>query len=273
MSLVLELQEMASDSKVAVTDLVRKALMVASKLGLDEFQQWLQLELDGYKGAKVPTYRVIHCDIEAHNPYQGWIPVIFKDKKTAKALSRVEIGQPIGELESVLSHGDKGHLTVPLPSGITASLIEGSQVGLVPERHGSQTQVFGIVDAVRNQILSWSLKLEKEGVLGTGVAFSKDEKKKAKADSSINIGNFHGILGNVQTENLQIGDYASIHSKLKEAGIPQSDRNELEDIFDGLSTADSSKRKSVIARGLAWVKRHKEILGSLAQVILTKLES
>ena len=199
--------------------------------------------------------------------------MIFKDKKTAKALSSVEIGQPIGELESVLSHGDKGHLTFPLPSSITTSLIEDSRVGLVPERHVPQTGVFGIVDAVRNQILGWSLKLEKEGVLGTDVEFSQEEKEKAKVDSNINIVNFKGILGNVQTENLQIGDYASIYDKLKEKEIPQSDRNELECIFDDLKTADNSDRKSVIARGLAWVNKHKEILGSLAQVIISKLGS
>ena len=273
MSLVLELQKLATDGKVLVTDLARKALMVASKLGLDKFQQWLQLELDGYADKEVPPHRVIHCEVKAFNQYRGWIPVIFEDKKTADALSTIRASQPIGELESILSRDPEGRITFPIPSDITSSLMKGSPLGLVPERHVSHTEIFGIVDAVRNQILAWSLKLEREGILGTDITFSEDEKEKAKADSSISIGNFHGVLGNVQAENLQIGNYASIHSKLKEAGIPQSDRNELENIFDDLATADGNNRKSVIERGLAWVEQHREVVGPLAQVIITWLGS
>lgn len=59
-SLVRELQREALDSNVPVTDLLRKALVVARKLGIKEFQEWIELELDGYKkGGGIPDYPVV----------------------------------------------------------------------------------------------------------------------------------------------------------------------------------------------------------------------
>jgi hypothetical protein len=51
-SLVEELQRDALDSSVSVLDLLRKALVVATKLNIDEFKEWIELELKGYSDKK-----------------------------------------------------------------------------------------------------------------------------------------------------------------------------------------------------------------------------
>lgn len=58
----------------------------------------------------------------------------------------------------------------------------------------SHSEIAGIIDSVRNILLEWSLKLEKDGILGDGITFSKEEKEKA---STVNyhIQNFSGVLG------------------------------------------------------------------------------
>ena len=53
-SLVLELQRDAIDPSVSPLNLLRKALIVARKLGIVEFQQWIELELNGYNGQPIP---------------------------------------------------------------------------------------------------------------------------------------------------------------------------------------------------------------------------
>jgi len=53
MSLVLELQKEALDQRVSVSHLLRKALVVVRKLKLSEFQNWIEIELNGY-GIMVP---------------------------------------------------------------------------------------------------------------------------------------------------------------------------------------------------------------------------
>jgi hypothetical protein len=78
MSIVLELQREASDSSVSVTDILRKALIVARKLGLREFQGWIESELNGYSEPReIPDYRVLHGQLEAWNHMQGrWMPCL-----------------------------------------------------------------------------------------------------------------------------------------------------------------------------------------------------
>lgn len=266
-SLVLELQELASDSKVSVAELARKALMVASKLGIDDFKKWVQLELHGYGEEDVPSYRVITCQVKGFNPERGWIPAVFPDKKMAKTLSTVNDKQPVGELESVIARTENVQCQVPFPSGAISSLMECFDADFFPSRFVGTSQIIGILDAVRNRILEWVLKLEEEGILGEGLTFSQEEKEKAKTTDSVHIEYFHGILGNVQAKNVQIGDYASIHSRLKDAGVTQEERNELENILDELQSTKGEKRESILQRGLEWVKRNGPVIGTLSELI------
>jgi hypothetical protein len=45
-SVIVELQREALDRNVHVSDLLRKALVVARNLALTEFQRWIELELN-----------------------------------------------------------------------------------------------------------------------------------------------------------------------------------------------------------------------------------
>ena len=61
----------------------------------------------------------------------------------------------------------------------------------------------------------------------------KDEKRNlgnaySKSDQNINIQNFHGIFGNVQAENVQTGDKASIH---KHNGIEKNNKGHIGRVF------------------------------------------
>lgn len=272
-SLVLELQKLASDSNVSVADLTRKALIVASKLSLHDFKKWLQLELQGYGNEPRPAYRTIRCEIKAYNPYHGWQQVIIPTENMEEALTSASMIQCVGELESLVNQSDEGQLVVPFPAGVTASLLKLMNVDIVPERFTHKTQVIGILDAVRNRILQWALKLEEEGILGEGMTFSEQEKEKAKTVESVRIEHFHGILGNVQAGNVQIGEYASIHVRLKDAGVTQEERNELENILDELERAKGEERKSVVKRGLDWIDRNKALIGNLGQLIIGWLKA
>ena len=51
-SLVRELQTQALDSNLPVTDLLRKALVVARELEISALEEWVKSELSGYTEAK-----------------------------------------------------------------------------------------------------------------------------------------------------------------------------------------------------------------------------
>jgi hypothetical protein len=50
-SLVLQLQGECLDSSVSILEILRKALVVAQKLGVKDFQAWAERELNGYGNA------------------------------------------------------------------------------------------------------------------------------------------------------------------------------------------------------------------------------
>lgn len=78
MGIVIELQKQAIDTKSDVVSLLRKAYLVARKLDIKDFSEWINNELNGYTDYdKIPDYREIRGQVKAWNPYHGWIPVII----------------------------------------------------------------------------------------------------------------------------------------------------------------------------------------------------
>lgn len=275
-SLVLELQREAMNHQSRVSHILRHAVVVATKLRIEDFRKWAEMELHGYGSAdSIPTYRCVQGELKAHNPYNGWIPVFFEDPEIMEKLTNRQISQAIGQLESLYYSPDKGGtLHVPLPHKWLLKLFGNSPEfhrGMVPTLLVGRVVIFGIIEAVRNVVLKWSLDLEHQGVLGEGMTFSQEEVKKASG-VTYNIGSFTGVLGDVSSSQIQVGDYNSIHAKLKGLGISQEDRNELEKILDELKVASGERRKSLVKRGLEWLMRNGAALGALSDTIRGWLE-
>jgi hypothetical protein len=79
-------------------------------------------------------------------------------------------------------------------------------------------------------------------------------------------GDVHGgsLQGAVGNGNIQtIGDFAKIHEQLKKAGVTQSERNEIENILDGLKTASESEKHSLMRRGRDWLERNGPAIGAV----------
>ena len=92
-----------------------------------------------------------------------------------------------------------------------------------------------VIDAVRTRILEWSLELERQGIFGDGIMFSKEEKAKATSTPSINIQNFQGVLGNVSKSSLiqdlsmtvGKGDIEELIRRMSEQGVHEKDLKDL----------------------------------------------
>jgi len=270
-SLVLELQREAMNPNSRLSDVLRKAMVVATKLKVQDLRAWVEAELKGYTNdQEIPLYRKVNGTLKAWNPYNGWIPVIIRHSELSERLSERSIAQPISELESLVKQKNEGGvLQVPLPHEWLMKFFADSEefrLGMVPTLIVDKSQIEGILDAVRNEVLNWSLSLESQGILGDGMSFSTEEVDKAKA-TVYNIKSFKGILGNVDSSTVQVGDYSSIHSVLKEKGVSQKERNELENLLDEMKTAEPSRRKSLAKKGFEWVGRNASTIGTLSNTI------
>ena len=186
-SLVLELQQEAKDPCVRVDNLLRKAVVVATTLGIDDFRVWAEKELQGYAGdTTTPAYRQVTGLVRAFHPSRGWIPVVLPDKDLQKRLESRAAGEPIGELEDLYHNPHRGDMLFlgPGPDAEQLTLedlmelvpyswvlrIFGDtreyQPGTIPTLLIGRPAIKGILDAVRKEVLRWSLALEGQGIPG-----------------------------------------------------------------------------------------------------------
>ncbi|MEG4944126.1 AbiTii domain-containing protein [Microcoleus sp. F4-D5] len=185
-SLVLELQRDALNPQISVLVLLRKALVVARKLNIQEFQQWVEKELNGYPGISyLPQYRFMFGDLKARNPYHGWIPVRVPSQ-IHEFISKQPVLQPISEIETLVeSLKDKNASLITMPPALEEVLREYDDIPFEMQIHIDISQAKGVLEAVRDVVLSWSLKLEEDGILGEEMTFSPEEKQiAAKNDYS-----------------------------------------------------------------------------------------
>ena len=117
--LVLELQRDALNPEISVLLLLRKALVVARKLNIQEFQQWVEKELNGYPEISyLPQYRFMFGELKARNPYVGWIPVIV-NPQIHEFISKQPVLQPISEIETLIETGkDKNSSLIIMPPAL-----------------------------------------------------------------------------------------------------------------------------------------------------------
>lgn len=240
--LVEQLQAEALDSTKSISDLLRKALVVAKKLGIKDFETWITAELNGYVGSTLtpPEYRKVIGEIKAYNPYNNYyMPIVVDDPKTSMTIRSRYLFEPISALQSLLDKTN-GRITLSFPREIERCLCNGHDETFVPKLHLSINAIHSILDTVRNNILQWALKLEQEGITGEGMSFSKKEKEKALESASIHIENFQGILGNSNnstvTQNLtmivQKGDFNSLSDLLSKNGVSKEEIEELKNAID-----------------------------------------
>jgi len=188
-SLIEELQLGAVDGSSPITDLLRRAKLAAVKLGATEFATWVDLEMSGYYDHDdVPTYRRVAGLLKFHNPYHGWRPVLGTDG------IEQNVYQAIGEIAK-LAKSEAGFVTSPVPEQIRQAISR--QAGFLCDvrLHISTAAMESVVEAVRNSILEWTLKLEKAGIHGHGLSFTAEETKTAQSLFVTN--NYHGPVASI----------------------------------------------------------------------------
>jgi len=241
-SLVAELQQVCIASSAQLSDILRMALLVSNKLDLSYATGWIEKELNGYENSQeTPSYRVIQSQIKAFNPARGMIPVIFENPQEQSLFDEVRIVDSANTLERLIastSDGSKNRITIPFLPEQEAFLMQGQySQSIRPIRTVGSSQLSAIMDTVKNRVLQWSFELDKSGITGEGMTFSKDEK--SKAAQNVNITTIHGsVQGNVgqsggtanQTYSMTVeaGNFESLANYLKNNDVSAPDIQDLE---------------------------------------------
>ncbi len=206
-SIVIDLQNEITSSECDVVKILRRAHVIAVKLGLKEFDQWISYELNGYPNQDTcPEYRKVRGVLKAFNPYQGWIPTLIPDAELEKAICEKRVPNSISEIITLCKNAENELISEF--SGEQLELFNRMFDSPLPMRyalHISGASVMDIVEKVKNTILEWTLKLEEEGVLGEGMRFSDEEKQTAKSMPQT-VNNYYGATNviNGPSKGMQI---------------------------------------------------------------------
>ena len=184
-NLVHELQQAALDEDTRVGALLRRALVVASKLGVEDFATWARNELDGYGDQDtVPEYRYLRGKPMVWNPYHGWQDLHTQSAQGAEKLSVMHMNGGVDTLEDS-QKGTGGTYIISYNPKLERLIMDSmNHQQMKPAMHASETAMRGILGRIRNVVLEWTIKLEKVGVVGVGMTFSPEERTQAASSTS-----------------------------------------------------------------------------------------
>jgi hypothetical protein len=198
MTVVTDLQSLAICGETDVLSLLRKAYLVARKLGLAQFQVWTNNELNGYtKIEDVPNYRKIHGTLKAWNPMYGWVPAVIPDDNIEKVVCNVEI---CNSIPSLIALENVKSISLPISAGKASLLSKLYDFETNYSLEFASNNIHNIIEQVKNRILDWAILLEEKGIQGDELSFSLEEKNKAQSEPQIvnYISNFYGSVSDTQ---------------------------------------------------------------------------
>lgn len=210
--IVLELQKEAMDKNADIESLLRKSYVIARKLKLLEFEEWIQREQEGYGKKEIPEYRMIQGQLKALNPVRGWIPVVMESGVAENAFTKTKLPNSVSELYDLYENAETSMLVMNLPAEMNKYVSKCCGFNTQFRLEFGKNQVYSILSRVKNNILDWALTLEENGIVGKDYSFSDEEKRIAQEKTEITnyITNFWGNATEVQ---MQQGNVDSLQGK------------------------------------------------------------
>jgi hypothetical protein len=247
MSLLREIQNAAVDpAATPLAVVLRKCMILASRLGHAPFKAWVDEELNGYaRGADLPAYRrgggvssigsfvgPFGASLSNVPLRLGPIPAELRERYQV-----LEFREGIAQLEEMAA--GEGEL-ISRWSGDLVAKVEGKffEGFSLIEAHKEipRSAVVGVLDAVRNRILKFSLEIEEqEPGAGDGAPGAKPlpEERVSQIFNTFIMGAAQNVaVGSpaaVQhAQQIQAGDLVALRRVLAAQGVQEADLDDLE---------------------------------------------
>ena len=201
-SLIIDLQKDIledNDNKSIFT----KALMISKELRFTKFNEWLNLELNGYNDLdKIPPYRKLECELRMDYVHINRYPFPNIPGSTEK-LRKVSVHQSIYELINMCKSNEDEiwfKLDFKQENELKKYLENVTDIYRVCPIFKLET----IIDHVKNEIMNWCSRLKEIDIYGEDYSFTDKEIEKAKTI------NYNIVLNNPK---IHIGDNTLISCK------------------------------------------------------------
>lgn len=246
MTLLREIQDAATRSDASLSDLLRKCLVLAARLGHAELRAWVERELNGYrKDDTLPDYRVLR-GVQSRGHFAGGfgaqlksapIPLHGIDAAARESLETVCFVDTAAALED-LAASSKGALQSPWPTDCLALFcgeIYSNYQCLDAWKVIPRNFIVGTLDTIRTRVLSFALEIEREnpdaGEATPGTLPLPLERVDTLFQTVIQ-GGTNTIVGPgaqiVQNIHVGQGDLKSLREHLLRQGLSEDDVRALE---------------------------------------------
>ena len=268
-SLLQQIEEEAVDSKSDMAALLRKCLVLASRLQNNTLKKWAWCELNGYTNMKeLPNYRKFQvqsigdfCGYGGSSLTNAPIPLLNVPEEFREDVSRCWFLESVAELQA-LSMKTKEiavcqNWSADLIAHMAGRFYRGMNM-ISARKVISLTKVTKVLETVRNRILDFVLALEENcPEAGEAIGSTKLDRKEIEQMVTNNI--FKDV-GNValqcetvvqnNTVNVEKGNWILLENLLREVKIETERISELKDILD----KDPPKSKTNLGSRLsAWI--------------------
>lgn len=272
-NLVQDLQQEITKSDCDVLSALRKAHLIASKLKLTEFNNWIHLELNGYKPDQkdIPEYRQVCSELKTWNPCSNsWIPVIIQDGTLEKKLCHNKLIYPIGMILELYKK-NAGPIHLALSANTIELLNRYSNIPIETKYslHINKHYLKSVIDGVVNHLIEWTIRINENRIVNDEIT-PKSSESFSNEKLPQQITNYFGnvIYGNINNSNISAKDnnvtynanetldaIKEIKKILSEENISDDCMKDATEILNDISTkVNQNKTPGVIGAALAGLK-------------------
>jgi hypothetical protein len=240
MTLLDEIKLDLTNENAALSNTLRKAKILASKLRLPEIKDWLKYELEGYPDRyKLPEYRIFKAINFGtfSGPYQSiarniTLPVYNLPDSLKDFANKLRITEGIGELEFMLNNESKTIQRKWTQEQILIARenveMENGMVLVDAYQPISESLIAGIIDNIKNKLLDFVLDLENSDINITDTINKQTEKDKIRNMFHINIYGNDNIVTSGENisqniEQVKPNDINSLLQYINSLGIDKED--------------------------------------------------
>jgi hypothetical protein len=171
MSLLREIQTDATSNEIPVTVLLRRCMILATRLQHEPLKEWVKLETNGFpKEVALPSYRP-KIRTEVLGDFAGYGGSSMSNKSLPSAnvpeqfrewLFSTEVRQGVAKIEGLIASG-KSQFEIPWPADVIA-ILQGKFIQTMALMNAHQivpaTALEGTLSGIRDRIVQFALEIE-----------------------------------------------------------------------------------------------------------------
>ncbi|MBU6427709.1 MAG: hypothetical protein KGR26_01740 [Cyanobacteria bacterium REEB65] len=171
MTLLRDIQATAVDEGSSLATVLRRAKILAARLAYQPLEEWVEKELNGYKcrAQELPSYRIVHTGTYGHfndgyrQPRNYPVPPSALPEELRAYAQQAYFAMGVAALEE-LSRRSEESLKLAWGADLVRYVSNKIMRGwdcMDLWKVVSRSDVVGVVDAIRNRVLTFALEVEK----------------------------------------------------------------------------------------------------------------